>query len=117
MNVCGFFSGAAAVDEPLESVPLVEVTDDGIVRNGPGYYAGFKAATAVAGTVNVYHGHDATGTLIHTVTNPASGTWYYATGVDNVTSGVPSTNSRATWVDCTSIYVTQPNQETEFLVD
>lgn len=96
----------------------VSVTDDGVVRNGPGYYAGFMVASSVAGTVNVYNGPNATlGDLIHTVVNPVSGTWYYATGVDNVTDGLPTTDSRATWIECISVYVVQPNQETSFLLD
>jgi len=54
-------------------------TSTGTARNGPGIYHGFTATTG-SGTVSVYNGLDATGTLIHQVTNPTLGVFQAAPG-------------------------------------
>lgn len=104
---------------PAYEPPLVSVTDDGVVSNGPRLYAGFVVPTAVAGTVNVYNGPNSSlGDLIHSVTNPSSGVFYTAAGVTNVDSvGRPTSDDRSTWISCISIWVTQPAQTTNFLTD
>lgn len=100
-----FFSVVAAF-----APPTVFVTGNGTVRNGPGLYGGFRVAAPVAGTVSIYNGPNATlGDLVHSVVNPAAGTWYYPPGVDP--------DNVATWVSCIGVYVTQPTQIAEFKLD
>jgi hypothetical protein len=81
------------------AVTPITLTATGLVWNGNGLYAGFKAtAQSVAGAVIVRGGPDNTYPVIHQVDTPVTDTLYLADGVDP--------EDEQTWIDCASIHAT-----------
>ena len=62
----------ASPEAPPPAFDDTRMTATGVARNGPGLYYGFTAISG-SGTVSVYDGVDASGTLLQQVTEPAIG--------------------------------------------
>lgn len=101
--------GLALRTPPPEAPPAPEALsfDDtqmlntGLARHGPGLYHGLTSWDG-AGTITVYNGTDATGTVIHTVVEPTEGVFYPA----------PSAP-----VDCSSVWVVQGARTVDYRID